>query len=415
MRKGLWRHIALIIFLLSVMMLTGSTAIYAQSSAQSRLEAERKKVNADIANIQNLLDKIADNASALLDRLNLQAKQILARKKSIDLLNQQIALIDRDISKMNTELDALENDYNEQCKRYVRSLQNLQTSRRSHVNWLFILSADNFTQSIRRMRYLREYAEWRHQQAKQIIIKQEVIKQKKVEMEASRKEKTDLLGEREKEHKSLQVEESTQKKEYDKVKRQRQSLEQQINQKKKHAEQLDKKIEKLIADEIAASKKDKSVARKSETVGGYEMTTGEKQLADDFKKNRGELPYPLTGKYRITRDYGQYQPEGTSRVWLMCNGIEIGTTQGTDALAVFKGEVTQVFQVDPGVYSVIVRHGEYLTIYINLSEVYVRKGDKVTTRQKLGRIYTNPTSKVTMLHFEIRKEKITLNPKDWLK
>ncbi|MDR1407335.1 MAG: peptidoglycan DD-metalloendopeptidase family protein [Tannerella sp.] len=378
-----------------------------------QLEAQRKAALEEIESTQQLLNETSSLAQNSLNRLNLISEQILARKKVINLLNREIVLIDRDIAAINKELTALEEDLRLQREKYVHSLQNMQMRQTTQNKWLFILSADNFAQSFRRMRYLHEYAEWRKQQARQIIEKKEIIRQKQLEMESTRAEKTTLLGAREKESGLLQKEESTQKKEYRELNLKQKTLQEQIRQKKKQAEDLNRQIERLIASEIDSSSKDGSVSRRADTTGGYAMTKEEKKLSDDFASNRGRLPFPLTGKYRIVNTFGEHQHPFEKRVTVKYNGIEIQTTSGTEAQAVFQGVVTTIFVVTGG-YGVIVRHGNYLSIYINLSETYVKTGARVTTREKLGKIFTNPETGETMLHFEIRKEKEALNPELWL-
>jgi len=379
-----------------------------------QLEAQRKAALEEIASTQQLLNETSGLAANLFNRLKLISEQVLARKKVINLLNTEIALIDKDLAGMNNELAILETDLNNQRAKYIQSLQNMQTKQKSQYKWLFILSADNFTQSVRRMRYLHEYSEWRKQQARQIIAKQEIIKQKQAEMEATRAEKRALLNDREKESGQLQKEETAQKQEYQQLEKKRKSLQEDIKRRKKEAEALNRQIEQLIERDIARSSNDKSVARKADTAGGYAMTKEEKKLSDDFVANRGRLPFPLTGKYKIINTFGEHQHPLEKRVTLKCNGIEIQTTEGTDAQAVFNGEVSMINLTPSGSYNIIVRHGNYMSIYINLSSIYVKAGDKVATRQKLGKILTNPVTRVTMLHFEIRKEKEALNPELWL-
>jgi septal ring factor EnvC (AmiA/AmiB activator) len=378
-----------------------------------QLEAQRKAALEEIASTQQLLNETSALAKNSLNHLNLISEQILARKKVVNLLNQEITLIDKKLASMNRELASLEEDLRTRRGEYIRSLQSMQMRKTSQYKWLFVLSAESFSQSFRRIRYLREYAEWRKQQAKQIIYKQDVIKQKQAEMEETRTEKLDLLNNREKESNLLQKEESTQKDEYQQLDRKRKTLQEQIGQKKKQAEELNRQIERLIASEIDNSAKDNSVSRKADTAGGYAMTKEEKKLSDDFASNRGHLPFPLAGKYRITNSFGEHQHPFEKRVTVKSNGIEIQTTAGTEAQAIFQGEVTKIFVVTGG-YGVIVRHGNYLTIYINLSETYVKTGDRVSTREKLGKIFTNPETGETILHFEIRKEKDALNPELWL-
>lgn len=156
-------------------------------------------------------------------------------------------------------------------------------------------------------------------------------------------------------------------------------------------------------------------ARKADTQGGYAMTRDEKSLSDDFSKNRGSLPVPVTGRMRIVGHYGLQQHEDLKYVVTNNNGVDIQADPGSDARSVFNGVVSKVFAVPGYNSSVIIRHGNYLSVYSNLSRVYVSAGDKVSTRQAIGKIYVDSDmDNRTVLHFEIRKEIAPQNPEGWI-
>ena len=155
--------------------------------------------------------------------------------------------------------------------------------------------------------------------------------------------------------------------------------------------------------------------RVADTKGGYAMTKAEKRLSDDCASNKGRLPYPVSGRHTIVAAFGEQQHQELKYVRTNNSGIDIQTAPGTDARAVFNGEVTRVFVVPGYNNSVIVRHGNYLTVYSNLSQVYVKAGDKVSTRQAIGKIFTDTEDgNATILHFQLWKEKTKLNPAPWL-
>ena len=324
---------------------------------------------------------------------------------------------------------------------YGKSMQSMFKRRSSQDKLLFILSADNFAQSMRRMRYLREYADWQKQQATEIIDKQTEIALKQKELEKTRSEKNALLSTREQESKKLQTEESNQKVEVQQLSKKQKELKEQLRKKQQQANTLNRQIEKQIAEEIARAEAEAKAARERErrarekakaegkapakepiqeervadTKGGYAMTRAEKKLSDDFAGNRGRLPFPVAGRYTIVGTFGEQQHQELKYVRTNNSGIDIQTTPGADARAVFNGEVTRVFVVPGYNNSVIIRHGNYLTVYSNLSQVYVKAGDKVSTRQAIGKIFTDTESgNATILHFQLWKEKTKLNPSPWL-
>ena len=312
---------------------------------------------------------------------------------------------------------------------YGKSVQSLYRRQGSLDKLLFILSAEDFAQSLRRMRYLREYAEWQRMQAASIVDKQNEISRKKGELEKTRTEKQALLTERETENQKLQTEESNQKQEVSQLNKKRKDLQAQLAKKRRQAEALNRQIEKLIAEEIAraeaaerarrkqaeAKKAAASEERVAETKGGYAMTKAERQLSGSFASNKGRLPYPVTGRHTVVATFGEQQHQELKYVRTNNSGIDIQTSPGADARAVFNGTVTRVFTLPGYNNSIIVRHGNYLTVYSNLSQVYVKAGDQVSTRQALGRIFTDTDDgNATILHFQLWKEKQKQNPLPWL-
>ena len=421
------RHVWIVLLALSL-----STVVYGQKSAAVRqLEQQRKEALADIEETNKLLQETAQTAKTSLNRLNLLSKQILSRKKVISLLNQELDEIEKDILNIQGQLRTLKRELGDKQTNYGKSM----------------LSAESFSQSMRRMRYLREYADWQKRQANDIVEKQAEISRKQAEMEKTRAEKRALLGTRQEESKKLESEEASQKEEVQLLNKRQKDLKADLQKKRRQAEALNRQIEKQIAEEIARAEAEAKAAREraererrareqaaakgkpvpeskkepireervADTKGGYAMTKAEKQLSDNFANNRGRLPYPVAGRHTIVATFGEQQHQELKYVRTSNSGIDIQTSPGADARAVFNGEVTRVFVVPGYNNSVIVRHGNYLTVYSNLSQVYVKAGDRVSTRQAIGRIYSDPEDgNSTILHFQLWKEKTKLNPQPWL-
>ena len=409
-----------------------SLAVFGQKSSRVRqLEEQRKKALAEIETASQLLKETDLTARNTLNRLNLLSQQILSRKKVINLLSQEVSEIDNQIAVTRQEIAGLEKELDGKRENYGKSAQSLFRHRGSQDKLLFILSASDFAQSMRRMRYLREYADWQKRQASEIVNKQTEIKQKQKELEKTRSEKNALLDTREKESKKLQTEESNQKAEVKQLGKKQKELKEMLRKKQQQANALNRQIEEQIAKEIAraeaeargnsntgektADKKSTRQERVADTKGGYAMTKEERKLSNDFADNRGRLPYPVAGRYTIVGTFGEQQHQELKYVRTNNSGIDIQTTPGADARAVFKGEVTRVFVVPGYNNSVIIRHGNYLTVYSNLSQVYVKAGDRVNTCQTIGKIFSDAENgNATILHFQLWKEKTKLNPLPWL-
>ena len=427
------RYVWIVLLALSL-----STVVYGQKSAAVRqLAQQRKEALADIEETNKLLQETAQTAKTSLNRLNLLSKQILSRKKVISLLNQELDEIEKDILNIQGQLRTLKRELGDKQTNYGKSMRGLYKRHSSQDKLLFILSAESFSQSMRRMRYLREYADWQKRQANDIVEKQAEISRKQAEMEKTRAEKRALLGTRQEESKKLESEEASQKEEVQLLNKRQKDLKADLQKKRRQAEALNRQIEKQIAEEIARAEAEAKAAREqaaakgkpvpesknepireervADTKGGYAMTKAEKQLSDNFANNRGRLPYPVAGRHTIVATFGEQQHQELKYVRTSNSGIDIQTSPGADARAVFNGEVTRVFVVPGYNNSVIVRHGNYLTVYSNLSQVYVKAGDRVSTRQAIGRIYSDPEDgNSTILHFQLWKEKTKLNPQPWL-
>lgn len=431
-----------------LLFLWGCLLTSAQNSETVRqLEKQRKAALAEIELTNQLLVETTETARNSLSRLNLLSQKILARKKVVSLLNQEVGEIDKQMAGMRREIDRLEKELGGKRTNYSKSVQSMYKRHSSEDKLLFILSAGSFTQSLRRIRYLREYADWQKRQAGEIVDKQQEIAAKQAELEKRRMEKRALLDSREEETKQLQSEETNQKEEVQQLSKRQKQLRAELAKKKRQAEALNRQIEKQIAEEIARAEAEAKAAREraererrarekataegkkapdttsepvreervADTKGGYAMTKAEKRLSDNFAGNRGRLPYPVSGRHTIVASFGEQQHQELKYVRTSNSGIDIQTTPGAEARAVFNGVVTRVFIVPGYNNSIIIRHGNYLTVYSNLSEVYVKAGDQVSTRQPVGRIFVDSEDgNTTVLHFQLWKEKTKLNPAPWL-
>jgi septal ring factor EnvC (AmiA/AmiB activator) len=410
---------------------------FAQRSARIReMEKQRKTALNEIELVNRLLSETTESAKNSLNRLNLLTQKIRQRKRVISLLSQEINIIDKEIVSMRDEISSLERELSAKRANYGASVKKLQSHHSTQDKLLFIFSADNFTQSFRRMRYLKEYADWQRRQATEITERQKIVKAKRDELEKNRNEKQTLLIDREDEAKILQEEETVQQKEINELNKKQKRLQDDLKKKERQAEALQRQIEKQIAEEVAkaeaearsareqektikdnatADSKSSSGKRVADSKGGYAMTKDEKRLSDNFASNRGRLPIPVTGQYSIVGVYGEQQHQDLKYVRVLNNGIDIQATAGSEARTVFDGKVTSVL-VERGYNNwIIVRHGNYLTVYCNLSEIYVKRGDTVKAQQSLGKIFTDSENdNATIMHFELWKEREKQNPQPWL-
>jgi septal ring factor EnvC (AmiA/AmiB activator) len=415
--------------------------------SHEELERQREEAFNEMELIAQLLTETNTNAANSLNRLNLLTQQLAIRKKTVSLLEQEVATIDLKINSINSEIVALEKDLTKIKENYAKSMQSQQQEHRTvQYKMLLILSAENLSQSYRRMRYLKEYSIWQKEEANRIITKQNEINKRKEELEKMRNEKISLITQRTEEGRKIEKEEVIQQKEVSKLQKKQKDLQSELQKKQRNAEALNSQIEQLIAEDIKASKKNtsadipekmaekepeikkeatkKNLAPASEmeetdktaSKNNYVMNESKSNLSKDFTSNKGRLPYPVTGSHTIVSSFGEHQHRELSHVKTNNNGIDIQTTAGTDARAIFKGVVTRVFVMPGFNYNIIIRHGDYLTVYSNISQVYVKVGDIVNTQQAIGKIYTDvEKGNETILHFQIWKERTKLNPASWIR
>lgn len=402
----------IILFLLSTL------TVSAQSIRTKELEKQRKALSAEIENTNKLLSENQKSISSVLNHLNLVVQQINTRKQLVTVLEKEINVLNEEIQFKEVQIKKLDRDLKQKKEKYVLSVQKMYQQKNNQDQLLFVLSADNLAQSFRRMLYLKEYSHWRKKQTEDIAKQQHKVIVEKKALLTGKAEKEALANIKKTEEEKLHQEEDANKTKVAGLQKNAKNLQAEIDKKKKQAAAMDKEIAKIIAEEVAKAKKavksEPNTVRKAETEGGYAMTKEEQSLSTNFAGNKGKLPFPLNGNYRIISRFGQQQYGDSKTIRYNSNGIELKTTPGNTAKAVFDGIVTRIFVVPGFQNSVIVRHGNYLTLYSYIEQVYVKQGDKVKTGQDIGKIYTDKEDgDATVLHFELWKEQAKLNPEPW--
>ena len=401
-------------YLLLIICTVTTMLCHAQQSTQVReLENQRKAIEKEIETTSELLVQTKESAQRSLARLNLLSAQIEQRKQMIAILNQEVSVTDRDIADIRRDIAVIEKEINSKRERYAASLRVIQKRRNSQDKLLFIFSASGFAQSMRRIHYLRQYAAWQKQQATDIISRQQEIHTKIAILEKARDEKQELLLARETEYKKIEEDETAQKQYVATLNKQQSELQRELSTKQRRAEILSRQIEQQISDEVARERATRNLDNRLSPSKANEIIR-EDQLTETFVSSRGSLGSPLNKPYVIVRDYGEQQHPSLPHVRTLNNGIDLQTSVDANACTVFDGVVRDIFVVEHG-FSIIVRHGSYLTVYSNLKEVYVQTGDRIKARHSLGRVYTDDENdRATILHFELWKENEKQNPRPWI-
>ena len=400
------------------------------------LENQRNELQQQIAESETLLRSTNKDVKSQLDNLALINGQIADRKKYIGAIERDVQSLNGEINTLQRQLNSLQKDLKYKKKKYEASVQYMYRNKSIQEKLMFIFSAENLSQTYRRLRYVREYADFQRLQAVEIERKQKQVEAKKAELELTRAAKEKLLKESEDEKKKLEKQEKEKQTILNGLKRKQRNIQSEINKKRRSADKLNARIDRLIEEEIEkARKRAEEQARKEGkaegnkgkakpdpkpaastkpatkgTVDKFRMNTEDRQLSGSFEKNKGILPMPITGPYVIVGRYGQYAV--TKNVRLDNKGIDIRGKEGAKARAVFDGEVSAIFQYN-GLNNVLIRHGNYISVYCNLSTVSVTKGTKVKTRQEIGTVQKDASGN-PVLHFQLRKETAKLNPEVWL-
>jgi len=401
------------------------TTLFAQTnSVIKELENRRAALQKQIRESETLVRSAKNDVTSQLNNLTALTGQIAERKRYIQHINNDVEAINRELNTIERDLTKLEKDLNDKKKKYEASIQYLYKNRTVEEKLLFIFSAKTLAQTYRRLRYVNEYATYQRLQGEEILEKQNVVRKKREELQATKKAKEQLLKDREEERKRLETEEQVKKNLVAALQKKQKTLQNELDKKRREANKLNARIDKLIAEEIEKSRKAaeaeaRRAGKMKETTpksaaGTFSLSKADRELSGNFVNNRGKLPIPVTGAYMIVNRYGQYNVQGLRNVKLDNKGIDIQARQGAQARAIFDGEVTAVFEVS-GLSNILVRHGNYISVYCNLSSVSVKKGTKVKTGQSLGTIFSDKTdNNRTVLHFQLRKEREQLNPEPWL-
>lgn len=404
-----------------------STLLMGQTSDFIKeLERQRMTIQQQIKDTENLLKTTKKDVGGQLNSLATLTGQIDERKRLIMQLNADVESMDKEIVSLNNQLTELEKNLKEKKDQYALSVRYLQRNRTIQDKLMFIFSAETLSQTYRRMRYVREYGQYQQKQGEEILEKQKEINKKKIELEQTRQVKMALIAAREEEMEKLQSQEEQKRTLVGSLQRKQKDLQKEINKKRVEANKLNARIDKLIEEEIEkarrlaeaerkkTAKETGKVEEKKTPMGEFIMTPADQKLSGSFVNNRGKLPIPISTPYIIISRYGQYNVEGLRNVKLDNKGIDIQGQPGADALSIFNGKVAAVFEFN-GLFNILVRHGNYISVYCNLAKAYVKSGDEVKTKQSLGQIYSDQSdNNRTVLHFQLRKETVKLNPELWI-
>ena len=405
-------------FGITLLLLLLSLGGYAQRTKAS-LEKEIKSLQKEIETANKLLKETSKNKEVTLNQVNLLDKKIQNRQKLINACNEQIKLLDQSIQQGENNIKMLNGELGKLRGEYAKMVE-FAYKNRSHYDQLeFLFASHDFNQATQRMRYIQQFTDARKTKMNQIASTQKRVSD---EVEANRKareEQAALLAEEKAQQEALVKEKEELNTQVKQLKKQEGKIQQSIKDKQAQAKKFQKEIDKIIAEEIRKANERAAKEAKSTNKGNtakpdkMALTPSEKALSTGFSANKGKLPWPVE-RGVVSSSYGKHTSSVSSKVTVTNNGIDIATAENAKARCVFEGVVVSVVKPSASNIGVIIRHGDYFTVYSQLDEAYVNRGDKVKTKQDIGKVHTDRTEGKTEIHFELRHGTETLNPSQWL-
>lgn len=410
----------------AVLLLLISNTGWSQENQQEKLEQRKAEILREIREKEAQLQHVKSKEVSVKKQLEIQLEKIKLKEKLINTTEKQTKLLSNDmylnqltINRLKRELVVLKDDY---AQMIVKSYK----SRSEQSRAMFLLSSENFLQAYKRAQYMKQYASYRKNQGLEIQSKSEELLVHNETLEVQKTAKQKLIEENEKERLVLEKEKQIQQELAKAIKKDKKQLLAEIKKKQQETKNIDNQIAKLLRAAIAAANKKTATAtaksnpkttaestKATEASAKIVLTAEGKIESNNFKANKGKLPWPVEKGF-VSLPYGD-QPHPIVKTLIVHNsGVEITTDQGANARAVFAGEVISVMVLSPVNKAVMIQHGDYFTVYQNLSSVSVSKGDKVSIKQAIGRIRTNGDTGKTVLKFTLSQNTVYNNPATWL-
>ena len=398
-----------LLFLVLFWIGTGVVLSQSTTKRQQELEAQRVRLKNEIKQINELLfsskknrKNVVTEVEDLQVKLSVREELIKVTNAQVNLLTRKINLNERNISDQRKEMEALKEDY-------AIMIQNSYASKALQNRLMFLFSSENFLQAYKRIQYLKQYTQYRRKQGLAIAEKTQLLQELNKALIEEKSKKLVLVEENKTVQEQLKKERNAQENLIKSLRRKERSLAAQISKKEKEARAIDREIDRLIRAAIAASNKAAGKTGKKT----FELTPEAKLIAANFEANRGRLPWPLD-KGVVIQGFGRQRHPVVKTTTIQSNGVTIATAPATQVRAVFEGEVMSVVTFKGSNPSVLIRHGNYITVYKNLGKLYVKKGDKVKAKEAIGEVFTNQQTGKTEIQFSIFNNVKVLNPKGWI-
>lgn len=388
---------------------------HADGQSKKELEQKKQKLQREIDDTNRQLKETSKSKKLTSQQVAALKKKIRLRQEMIREITIEMDGLENQIGRTGSEISSLEKRLSQLKVEYANMVRFAQRNRSSYQRLMFVFAATDFNQAYKRLTYLRQYSEHRRKQAELITGTHKQLSDKRQQLESTMSEKQSLMDAELDQKTALEKDKKEQDKILSSLQQREEKLKKQLADKQRAKKKLDRAIDNLVRKEIEAAKKKATASGKknvtSENV--FTLTPEAQKLSTGFSNNRGRLPWPVE-KGRISERFGEHPHPELKGVKVYNNGVDIRSVAGSRARAIFEGEVTGVINIPGANSAVIIRHGEYLSVYSNLETVNVKKGDRVSTKQIIGKVYTDPESGLAEVHLEIWRGTQKLDPSAWL-
>ncbi|MGB3149888.1 MAG: peptidoglycan DD-metalloendopeptidase family protein [Maribacter sp.] len=399
--------------LLFFILALSAQSFYGQTEEQKALEEKREQLQNEIRDINRLLFAEKKEKGNVLDQMEALDKKITVRQQLIRVTNQQSNLLNRQINTNIRNIGKLKSELLEIKGEYAKMIEKSYQNKSKQNRLMFLLSSESFYQAFKRLQYMKQYTDYRKEQGNQILTKTEELGRLNSDLNEERKVKEVLLKQNRKAKDQLFAEIQSQKALLGTIRKNESKYASAIDEKKREARKIDQQIEKLIRDAIAASNKKTGKTATAKSSSKFVLTPEATIVANNFSSNKGKLIWPVEKGIK-SQGFGIYADAVYPGIKHQSNGVIIATDAGAKARAIFEGEVIAILAVPGGNKGVQIKHGNFISTYYNLSELYVKKGDKVSIKEELGIVYTNQSNGQTRLKFYLYQDTSRLNPEEWV-
>jgi septal ring factor EnvC (AmiA/AmiB activator) len=385
-----------------------STSCYTQNLTQKDLELKRISLVNEIKNIQKLINNSKDEKKLVLENIENLNYKLDLQNEIIKITNNELNIISVSIRNNQESINQLQKSQQILKSQYSEMILKSYKTRSKTGKLMFIFSSVNFQQALKRIQYFKQYSEFQNNQLQKIAVNTKELKSLANKLNNDKNLQLKLVSDNKKIKNNINLEISNKNNLLNFISNNQTKYLREIKLKQQKTAKIDKEIEKIIAKAIAESNRKKNTSSKL-----FALTPEAKILSNNFISNKGKLPWPVEKGY-ISLKYGKQPHPIVKTATIQSNGIRIITASFQKARTIFNGTVYRIISSKNGSKTILIQHGNFFTVYKNLSDIYVKKGDKVSTKQELGQIITNKSSGQTILSFSLFRDNKTENPLLWI-